>query len=632
VRLRSVWISQYKNLRDFSIGFDGEGFIDIFVGRNGSGKSNFLEALIEIFDHLYDFGRRGADPDFDYRISYELDTTTTSIEWQKGVVSINGKERRTIGQTPLPANIIVYYSGQNPNVAGLVKRYEDRFRKRIRGADMADSPAFIGIGPDYKKLLILLLLLLPDERQARQFLCAKLGILGTGTTVRLQISQPLFASRKQYDHLEPGDLFWGLAGVTRVFLDDLVSCIQGGATPGTLHNRDTNQYEIPINVALFRRVFGERPWDEMFQLFNNLRIMDMLNDISMDVTLEGLELSDLSYFSDGQFQSVYLFAIAELFKDRNCITLLDEPDAFLHPEWQFEFLKQTGEISEAAARTNHILMSSHSAATLIPSLERKVKYFEIKNGRVICNAIPKKVAIERLSARLIRYTEEEQLLSIVNAIQIEHKPVLFTEGSIDPIIIREAWHKLYDAEPPFIPFYAFSCSYLKQLIQDPRITREMGGRPVFGLFDIDKAYDHWNGIAGERIQEDIASGACIKVRDQSAYALLLPVPANGQIRAQVFKNGTSGESFGGDSLCEIEHLFYGDARTAEFFDSEPTPGGGLKITIRTDAQKERFAKETIPLLPKEYFEVFRPMFELMQRIIGPTIEPAATASVPGSPA
>jgi recombinational DNA repair ATPase RecF len=39
MRLRSVWISAYKNLSDFSIAFDSGSFVDIFVGRNGSGKS-----------------------------------------------------------------------------------------------------------------------------------------------------------------------------------------------------------------------------------------------------------------------------------------------------------------------------------------------------------------------------------------------------------------------------------------------------------------------------------------------------------------------------------------------------------------------------------------------------------------
>jgi hypothetical protein len=56
---------------------------------------------------------------------------------------------------------------------------------------------------------------------------------------------------------------------------------------------------------------------------------------------------------------------------------------------------------------------------------------------------PKRVAIEKLSSNLIKYTEQEQLLSIINALQIEKKPVFFAEGSIDPIIIKEAWHRLY---------------------------------------------------------------------------------------------------------------------------------------------------------------------------------------------
>ena len=40
MRLKSVLIKEYKNLRDFSIDFAGDSFLDIFVGKNGSGKSN----------------------------------------------------------------------------------------------------------------------------------------------------------------------------------------------------------------------------------------------------------------------------------------------------------------------------------------------------------------------------------------------------------------------------------------------------------------------------------------------------------------------------------------------------------------------------------------------------------------
>jgi hypothetical protein len=528
---------------------------------------------------------------------------------------VDGQSRRSRRTLPLPENVLVYYSGQNGQVASLVERYETRFRRVIRGADLTRSPAFIGIGPQYKKILILLLLLLPEDRPARQFLCAKLGIQGARNTVNISIGRPEMASRRTYDHLDPNDLFWGLQGTTREFLLALVSCIEGGATPGALHNRLADRYLIPIDVPLFRRVFSEREWYELFNLFNNLKILGMQPDFQMDIALNGFEVSDLNLFSDGQFQSVYLFAIAELFKDRDCISLLDEPDAFLHPEWQHEFLTQTEAISAEAAKSNHILMTSHSAATLISSAGGKIRYFDLKEGKSHCYTVPKRVAIERLSNRLMRYSESEQLLSIINAIGIENKPVFFTEGSVDPIIIKEAWHKLYETDLPFIPFYAFSCSYLGQLLRDDRIFREMGNKPVFGLFDFDQAYDVWNGLNGEGVCNDLSEGMCKQINGRNAYAFLMPVPPNPAIRRQVIKNATTVTTFGGDSQCEIEHLFYGDPLTAEFFTEEAAPGGGTKIVIKVDDRKEQFAREIVPRLDKSYFEAFRPLFERVKGII-----------------
>lgn len=41
------------------------------------------------------------------------------------------------------------------------------------------------------------------------------------------------------------------------------------------------------------------------------------------------------------------------------------------------------------------------------------------------------------------------------------------------------------------------------------------------------------------------------------------------------------------------------------------------IVIRSDVQKEHFAKEIIPTLGDEYFEVFRPLFQFVQSVIDP---------------
>ena len=69
MRLKSVYISQYKNLKDFILNFNGNSFIDVFVGKNGTGKSNLFEAIIEIFRHLYEYDNK-ASLDFNFRILY----------------------------------------------------------------------------------------------------------------------------------------------------------------------------------------------------------------------------------------------------------------------------------------------------------------------------------------------------------------------------------------------------------------------------------------------------------------------------------------------------------------------------------------------------------------------------------
>ena len=125
MRLKSIHISQYKNLKNFDLAFDGNSFIDVFVGKNGTGKSNLFEALIEIFRHLYEYDKEKAELEFNYRISFEIDGKKAEISWTSGQFKINGKDRKTIGETPLPDNVLIYYSGHNDTVPQLVEQYRN---------------------------------------------------------------------------------------------------------------------------------------------------------------------------------------------------------------------------------------------------------------------------------------------------------------------------------------------------------------------------------------------------------------------------------------------------------------------------------------------------------------------------
>lgn len=616
MRLKQVFISSYKNLNNFSINFDTESFIEVFVGKNGAGKSNFFEALIEIFRHLFEYDKDKAEPHFDYIIKYEIDGADTTIEWKSPQFIINQKNRKTIGETRMPDNVLIYYSGHNDTVAGLVDEYEEAFRRRIKKADFDESRRFIGIGPKYKELLLSVLLMQKETSKAHQFIRQKLGIKTIAPDVKVVLQRPIYATNTAFD-VEDFDVdrYWNPEGITKVFLDRLSKCFSEPPargrvrTEGYLSNDD--KYILYLDIGKIQNEFSDFSSQDIFRQFDNLKTIGMLEEISIPLRLESGLDATLAHFSDGQFQSVYIYSIVELFKDRNCITLLDEPDSFLHPEWQFDFLRQIFDITDTTAQKNHVLMSSHSAATLIPHKKKRIKFFDIKNDHANCYELEKRIAIKKLSSDLIRYTEQDQLLSIINTIQIENKPVLFTEGSTDPIILKEAWYKLFDEEIPFIPFYAFSCTYIKQLLTDNRIHAEMAGLPIFALFDFDKAYDQWNGLNGTVIDGDPLRGMCKKWEGGESYAIMLPIPAHEDIQRQVLSNAAARETFGGDSCCEIEHLFYGQVATSTYYKSEPCVGGS-KIVFKSDGEKTVFAKDVVPALGVDCFEVFRPMFEFIK--------------------
>jgi len=608
MRLRSVWISQYKNLRDFAIEFDGDGYIDIFVGKNGSGKSNFLEALIEIFDHVFAFDPDGNGPGFDYVISYEIAGVETRIAWRDGLLNINDDAgRRVIGATPLPDNILVYYSGQNESVTALVARYEDRYRRNLRRVDATLIPRFVGIGPSCKKLLIVVLMLLPESSLARQYLCQRLGILSNSRIVRIVLKRPGFAGTGEFDPFEDKQLFWGATGVVRDFLDQLVACMHGAFTPGTLYDREKDHYVLECNLDIFREAYGNLTSETIFRSFDALRIVGMLDDISIRITLDGLEVSQLNHFSDGQFQSVYVFAVSELFKQRNCLTLLDEPDAFLHPEWQFNFLDQISAISAEATQTNHFLLSSHSASTVAARCNNRIRLFSSGAAGVTTDQPDKSTIVRSLSAGLITFSETEARLSVDFVLTNTTGPVLFTEGISDVAMLETAWCKLYgDAVRPFEIAQAFDCSFLRNLLKRQTLYDGHPGRKFFALFDFDGAYSDWVQL-GNEIESDVARCLTRQRANCHSYAMLVPVAANHALRNQVIR--PDGQVFGAQARFAIELLFYGVPGLEGHFARDLTE---LAQPMRFTSDKVPFAEDVVSRLDPQFFEPFRPIFTFIQ--------------------
>lgn len=620
MRIKNFYISNYKNLIDFSIDFYDDSFLEVFVGKNGSGKSNFIEALLETLRHIYqyDWGESRHEVLYSYRLTYEIDAEEQCIEFDftQDKLTINGDIRATVGNTPLPDHILIYYAGHNSSVNDLLTVFDKKFSGRLIKADQEDTRPFIRVNHTYNDLLLTIFALLPSTSDSRKYVIDKLAIKTINDLIKIKLTRPHYAKTKRFDVLSSDandpSKFWQLAGTARTLLDTL--CLHCFAdkepngrvrTEGYLYESDT--YQLYFSIEKIKNYFTGYSAYDFLRIFDNLKALGMLDLITLEFSLLGGSNIASNVFSDGQFQAIYLYSISEIFKETNSITIMDEPDSFLHPEWQAQCAEQIQAISTEASASNHIIMTSHSAVTLINSPQRKIRYFEENNGRVRTYTLPKRESVRRLCQGVITYTEEEQMLSVLNAINIDNKPILFTEGSSDPLIIKSAWYKLFpDIDMPFIVFYAFSCTYINQLITDHRIHREMNGRKIFALYDFDKAYNQWNSLNGDIVRANVSDGLVKKWRDGEAYAIMLPIPDNYEIQKQVFKDEYLTTHFEGASYCMIEHEFYGLEQTNGYFINDATPGGHL---IKFQGDKMTFASEVVPSLPAIAFEPFRNMLK-----------------------
>ncbi len=616
MRLKSVYVSKYKNLNEFTLNFDGNSFIDVFVGKNGSGKSNLFEALIEIFRHLYEYDKDKAELDFNYTIIFEIDSQETKIDWRSGKLKINGKNRNTLGTTPLPDNVLIYYSGHNDAVAGLIEKYEKSFSRSIQKADFNESRRFMGIGSKYKELLLSVILMHQSNNKARQFICQKLGIQTVGTEVKLKFQRPSYATSTDFDieNNNESDRYWKPKGITKLFLDRLSKCVSSGKSEraeGYFSNEDI--YILYFNLVKIQQEFSDFNSQDLFRQFDNLKTLNMLAEISISLTLENGINASISHFSDGQFQSVYIYSVVELFKDRNCITLLDEPDSFLHPEWQFDFLQQVYEINDTTAQKNNVLISSHSAATLFSLEEQTITLLKIEDFKVKPSKESKKEVIRSLSNSLIQYSEDESKLLIENVIRSSTKPILFVEGPSDVSILNTAFAKLFPSEDISVLIQdAFERGFLKNILSRNEIYKNYPQKQFFGLFDFDDGYEDWRKMKGTVLVDKIQNGLCKKLNDKNAHVFLLPVNEN--LKDQVWDESHTLEKIRQKPLYCIEHIFYGQPGFEKYY-KEEVNNGHKKIYFK--GNKVKFAKGVVPKLDAACFESFRPMFELIKSICCP---------------
>ncbi len=364
MRLDKLTIGGFKNLRNFTIDFDEQSPTTVLVGRNGTGKSNLLEALTIIFRDL----DLGADPSFEFVLEYVCRGRKVKIE-----ASPHGHAKATVdgaavpqrqllqfeGQRCLPNYVFGYYSGPSNRMEEHFEKHQERFyRDLLGGKDQPLRPLFFA-RPIHSQF-VLLAFFLKEAQETKQFLRDQLGIEGLDS-VLFVMNEPPWKSP------EGDQRFWKARGTVSQFLDRLyglalaplrrVQRISAGFRKTTSRE---HLYLYLKDVEALRGLakhYGTQ--QELFKALESTYISELIREVRIRVKARNVDGSlTFRELSEGEQQLLMVLGLLRFTKEDESLFLLDEPDTHLNPAWSLRYLEFLQQIA-GAQENSHILIATH---------------------------------------------------------------------------------------------------------------------------------------------------------------------------------------------------------------------------------------------------------------------------------
>lgn len=364
MRLDKLTIGSFKNLRDFSIDFDEQSPTTVLVGRNGTGKSNLLEALTIIYRDL----DLGADPAFDYVLEYVCRGRKVRIEAMPGghaKATVDGSAvpykqlAQVEGQRCLPNYVFGYYSGPSNRMEEHFEKHQERFyRDLLDGKDQPLRPLFYA-RPIHSQF-VLLAFFLKQEEETKQFLRDILWIHGLDS-VLFVMNEPPWKSR------EGDERFWKARGTVSRFLDRLYRL---ALAPLRLERRVTtgfrkttsreHLYLFLESVATLRGLVQHYGTEqELFKALESTYISQLISEVCIRVKARNVDGSlTFRELSEGEQQLLMVLGLLRFTKEEESLFLLDEPDTHLNPAWSLRYLDFLRQVA-GTQENSHIIMATH---------------------------------------------------------------------------------------------------------------------------------------------------------------------------------------------------------------------------------------------------------------------------------
>lgn len=364
MKITSIQIQDDNNslLKDFKWSSDKP--INILIGENGSGKTSLLKYLVWVFieaRNKYVDNKNYANPPFKFNIDYtiKLDEQVSNSELKTEYVSVNLNNKRnekdpwsltvnnigSIESAPkaellLPENIIAYYAGWDDSIKWLFADVEERYKDLARenpetrldfGYSKIDSLPLLYIQKIHFDILFACLYSFEYNFDLDKKLKDEFGITKEDKgVVSIFISKPpkLFKPKSDYQN------FWGASGEMFQFLENIRDRALGHGTYDKINDHYTFSFNLEQWYGL-KEFYGSEK--RLYYYFHLLNASELLSGIRIYFNKNGKSISN-GKLSEGEQQLLTILGIKELLLEKNSLILLDEPDTFLHPTWQEQFI------------------------------------------------------------------------------------------------------------------------------------------------------------------------------------------------------------------------------------------------------------------------------------------------------
>ncbi|MGC9355214.1 MAG: AAA family ATPase [Mariniphaga sp.] len=398
MQLKRLYIKDYKILKDFNIEFpyDFKKYISVFIGANGSGKSTILEAIAEIFSGLFLQQTSKFDFELEYSIKYfgneKREYPHVELRGKDLLIKLKGEKGKpyfveendktgfksvginNLAPTNLPSNIVIYYSGLSLIMEELCKPHENILSESYRKGNANIGRNFFYYKPKHFSI-ILLSLLSYEYGDIPEFLKNKAKIVDI-ENLQILLKKPGW-------HKDSIDNFWGAEGEVRKFLDFLKEQSQ---TDKNIGIKTGKREKITFSLKGRETIYKIREFlieeKKLFEILNIMLADGLLDEISFSlIKMENGKRQVFNILSEGEQQAITIKGLIEFLSGKNTLFLFDEPDTYLHPEWQRQFIHEIQiAIDNSPNFQNYYLVATHSP-NIVSGIERD-SLFVLEHGEV----------------------------------------------------------------------------------------------------------------------------------------------------------------------------------------------------------------------------------------------------------